>query len=223
MSQAPDAMSAELPGRSFSWREAWTNALTRPSVATFEELAGDPRATAGRAYLWIAAASIIGVLVQIVLVYVQIQDLILPGYSSLVLSSMMTTAVGLVVASLVAFLIASGAAHLVARLLGGRGTYSALAFAYASYSAPLTLINYVLGGLPLGVLLNCVTVATGLYALVLAVTAVRAVHQIDTGKAIVAALAIPFLFVCLAVGIIVLLAILGPAVGNIFSEIISNV
>ena len=223
MSQEPGALPASPPARSFSWREAWTSALFQPSVATFEELASDPAATGGRAYLWVIVANIIGVLVQIALIYIQIQQFIEPGFSGFVLSTLLTTGVGVAVASLVGFFIASGVTHLIARLLGGRGTYSVLAFAYASYSAPLTLVNYVLGGLPLGVLLNCVTIATGLYALVLAVTAVRAVHQLDTGKAIVAVLAIPLLFLCLAVGIIVMLAILGPSIGNIFSEIISNV
>ena len=61
------------------------------------------------------------------------------------------------------------------------------------------------------------------YALVLQIIAIRAVFGFGWGKAIVAAWVVPLALVaCLAIVAISMLVLLGPAVGNVFSNIVEQ-
>jgi hypothetical protein len=60
--------------------------------------------------------------------------------------------------------------------------------------------------------------------LLLTIVATKAVYQIGYGQALMASLVVPIGGVILvACGTIVLLALLGPAIGNIFSEIVITI
>jgi hypothetical protein len=84
----------------------------------------------------------------------------------------------------VVFLIISvGLQHLVARAIGGKGIFDDLVYASAAFAAPLSLISAALGMVPL---LGCFSIFLGLYALGLSVIAIKAVHRLDTGRAIIA-------------------------------------
>ena len=67
-------------------------------------------------------------------------------------------------------------------------------YAYASFTAPLSLISAAMGLIPV---IGCAGLFLGLYQLVLNVIAVKAVHQVDTGRAILAVFWwIPLLCIC---------------------------
>ncbi|HKZ87251.1 MAG TPA: YIP1 family protein [Anaerolineae bacterium] len=214
MSQEPGALPASEPGRSLSWSEAWLAALTRPSVAAYEELARDPNATTNRAYLWIIVSLLIGAVIQ-GLVFLLIPDTAMAGLG---LTTLFCVAV---VGGVIGFFIWSIITQGIARVLEGTGTYAQLVYALAAYTAPLYIINSVLAYIPL---LNCLSIVTGIYAIVLNVIAVKAVHQFSWGRAIAASFILWLgLFALAACLVIVVLAILGPAIGNIFSNIVNEI
>jgi hypothetical protein len=81
--------------------------------------------------------------------------------------------------------------NIMARLLGGQGTYSQLIYAEATFYAPLLLISSILSLIPYVWLL---TYPLALYELILSVRAIKAVHQFGWGKAIISSLALLILF-----------------------------
>jgi hypothetical protein len=208
---------------SFPWYQVWMNALTRPSVATYEELVRDPKAASGRAFLWIFLTSLIGYL------FLMLGQLAGLGVSSMFGNAQMTRAGGggfLVLAcqspiaavmSVVGLAISAGITQLIARALGGTGSFSKLVYAFAAYLAPLSLISGVLGVIPF---INLLTIPLGFYGIVLNVIAVKAVNQFGWGKAVLSSFVIfAAILVFVAIIVIVILALLGPVMGNIFQNI----
>ena len=106
-------------------------------------------------------------------------------------------------------------------LLGGTGTYAKLAYAFAAYLAPLTLVSSFISAIPL---VNCLTLPIAIYGIVLNVIAVKAVHQFGWGKALASSvLVFAGILLVVAVGVIVILALLGPAIGTVFSNIVEGI
>ncbi len=207
-----------------SWIDVWKSALTRPVVATFEAIARNPNATSNRAYRWIFVAYVIGAVVQVVAVQLLVRTVPTGGLPSGAILGATSVCVAIFIPFLAVLGFAIGAAitNWLARRLGGTGTYSQLIYAYAAYGAPLALITFVLGAVPIS-FLNSLNLGLGIYGAVLQVVALKAVHQIGWGRAIASAFGILLLFVGVACGVVVILAILGPSIGNIFSNIVSNI
>ncbi len=71
--------------------------------------------------------------------------------------------------------------------------------------------------------MNYLGFIVGIYGLVLNIMAVKAVHQLDWGRAIASSAVIWVgLLCCVSVVIIAVLTLLGPSIGNVFSNIIEN-
>jgi hypothetical protein len=166
-------------------------ALTRPSVATFECLLREPNATPRRAYTWIAVTALVAYLLSWLLSAIWVGSLgggtLAENLEGVALHSVCGAAVA-PVAAVLGFIISVGLTHAVAGVLGGTGTYSELAYSYAAYQAPLALITAVLSASPY---LSYLSYAISLYLIILNVLAVKAVHGFGTGKAIVCALVLP--------------------------------
>ncbi len=75
--------------------------------------------------------------------------------------------------------------QLFAHVLGGTGTYSKTVYALGTFNAPTTIIASLLLLVPYGLWINA---AFGVYWVILTAIAVKAVHQFEWRKAIVAAL-----------------------------------
>jgi hypothetical protein len=99
------------------------------------------------------------------------------------------------------FFVMAGLVYLVARMLGGGGTFLEHAYLLALAYVPLQMIASVMGLVP--VLGGLVAAAVIIYMLVLIVMAISAAHRLTIGSSIVAAV----LPVLVAVVVIVLLAI----------------
>jgi hypothetical protein len=108
-------------------------------------------------------------------------------------------------ASLLVFAVGTTLIQLLARALGGTGTYDQLTYATAAYGAPLILLGTPLSAMPYGGLFN---IALGLYQLALLMVAVRAIHRLSWGKAAIpSAIALVFWAGLFALGVIVLTAV----------------
>lgn len=187
MSQEIGSPSTVPPAPSHSWREVWSNALMRPSVATYEGFANDPNGTSRRAYNWIFVS---GLIVAVIVAFLQATEKPKGPLSPEEALSAGRASVGMIclvpataAAGVLGFALVTGITQLVAKILGGSGTYSKLAYATAAYSAPLSLLTTALGAIPY---VGYVTTPLGwIYGLVLNVIAVKAVNKFGWGKAIV--------------------------------------
>ncbi len=210
-----------------SWSEAWIKALTRPNLESYEEIANSSSVNTNTALTWVFVATLIGFVVEIVaaLVFNTGQTGYYAGGATLTNTtgssfiSLCCAPVGAIIA-VVVFAIVNGITHLIARALGGTGKYEQLVYTVGAYSAPLTIISAVLYSIPCVGLFNIVL---GIYGIVLNVIAVKAVHRFGWGQAILSSIAIWIILVIfVAVVVIVVLALLGPSIGNIFSNITTN-
>ena len=131
-----------------SWINIWVDALTKPSVDTFERLTDDPHATIRRAFIWMfitgALGAIVSALVNLGLTAGSGAEGIL-GFSSLILICLVPVGGLLAVLGLI---ISAGITQAIATVLGGEGSFSKLAYAYASYAAPLSLVSGALSSIP---------------------------------------------------------------------------
>ncbi|MEP7289019.1 MAG: YIP1 family protein [Chloroflexota bacterium] len=208
-------------GPRLSWSDAWAKALTQPSVESFEEIANSTPESNNTAYLWIFVVSIISSIIRAALSTAFASSLgstqqyaYSPG-TTIITGLICSPVIGAI--SVLFFAIYIGITQAIAGALDGTGSYRKLLYTAAAYAAPLSLVTAVLGSIPL---VNCLTLPLGLYSIYLNVLSVKAVNQFGWGKAILSSFVIWIVVVVLiAVVIIVILAILGPSIGEIFSNI----
>lgn len=213
--------------KSYSWSQVWLHALTRPSVETFERLINDPKASSNRGYGWVFICSTIGYVIVFLIPWVfgnPIESSPISGLNGPPLHTVSTiwlVCCAPIVGALAVLVIAvqAGLTQLITRMLGGTGSYSRLAYAFATYTAPLTIVTTVTYAIPY---LNlCLAPLLAIYTLVLMVIAINAVNQFGWGKSIASAIIIPVVIIILVACItIVFLTLLAPAIGDVFSEII---
>jgi Yip1-like protein len=158
------------------WGGVWLAALAQPSAAAYRGLARQPGATARRAYTWICASSLVASAISALA-----QMAHKPSLDTGLLLAVPIPAVVAVLYWAALAVCTQG----VARLMRGAGTYQQLVYAFAMFSAPLTLLVGLLALIPWSGLL---LVGVYLYWLALYTIAVRAVHQFSRARAIVAAL-----------------------------------
>jgi hypothetical protein len=213
MTQNIETSNNVQPGRTLSWYEVWIQAFTQPSVATYQALVQDPQASPKRAYIWIGLSVLAGAFITSVGTWLWTGAVL--GLERTREADMLCGPLIAVVMTVLFIAMVAGGANLIARLFGGEGTYSALVYAFAAYTAPLSLISGVLGAIPsigafLALLLGC-------YALVLSVIAVKAVYKFEWWKAIVTlVLALPGIVVIVAFVVIMVLVFLGPLIQAMF-------
>ncbi|MCK5319696.1 MAG: hypothetical protein KAJ55_17420 [Anaerolineales bacterium] len=229
MSQEVAPPPSMQPAASQPWSEVWISAITRPSVENYEDFISYPDATANRGYKWIfiagLVASILGLLLNLAITSLfgegtpdpySLTSLFGGSIIFLVCLAPITAILGVV-----GLMISAGITQFFAGALGGTGTYSKLAYAFAAYYAPLSIVTSLLSPIPF---LNCLAFPLGLYGIVLNVIANKAVNQLSWGKAIASSVVIIFgILALVAVCVIVILALLGPAIGNVFSTIITDI
>lgn len=224
-----ETIGPQRPRRSFSWSEVWVEALTKPSVETYEDIVADPGASASKAYTWVLIAAFISYVVTIIFSFFLNSILgvtglqqfsMLEGITSSILVVMCCAPV-LSILAVLGLVINAGISQFVAGILGGTGTYNELAYAFGAYLAPLTLITGVLGAIPY---LNCLSIFVALYGIVLNVIAIKAVNKFDWASAIISSVVV-VVGIIAVVGCVVLtfLSLLGPAIGDVFSNIILNI
>jgi hypothetical protein len=187
--QVPQAAHAppSYGGRSLTWSEIWVSALTRPSVATFERLLQDPSATMRRGYTWIAVIGLITFpswLVMLVTWSLTGAATVKRWDSVIILSAVVMS-----LSPVVGFISSSAITHIIASKLGGTGTYSHLAYVFATYQAPLWLLFLLVSMIPYGGKYG--TYAILFYGIVLSVLAVQAVHGFGLIRAIACVVIIP--------------------------------
>ncbi len=217
-----------------SFFQIWIDALTKPNEATFAELAASPNAKSSTAYLWV----FVGFLIEFFLSFLVPQRALGSMLSQYGISTGQQVGGGLVgtVVSLICgapilaligtlfFAIGVALVQWIAKMFGGRGTNAQLAYAWAAFAAPFSIVAGVfslLAAIPfVGLCFNILLFILSIYVIVLEVIAVKGVNQFGWGGALgavfIPGLVIGFLCACI---VIVSLMALGPVIGNVFSTI----
>ncbi len=220
MSELVDSQAPE----SFTWLDAWAHALTHPSAAGFQELLDDPAASTSRAFGFVAVAAGVGFLISTLLQLAfgtqtsSELSTLLPGVTFL--TSLVCGLPLAIVGSILGLVISAGIIQWIAGMLGGTGSFNKLAYAFACFSAPITLVTGILSSAPI---IFWLALPLSLYAIVLEVIATKAVNGFGYGKAVltlVIPLAVLLLLSCLLT--VAVLALLGPTIGNVFSNVIQT-
>jgi hypothetical protein len=84
------------------------------------------------------------------------------------------------------FLIGSAIYFLIAKVLGGEGSFERHTFALSTFTAPLLIVNGALGIIP--VLGACLSFVVYIYQIVLTYFAMKVAHNLTSGKALLVAL-----------------------------------
>lgn len=206
-------------GTGLTWSETWIKALTQPTVEAYEEIANDPGASSNKAYIWFGLSSAVSFFVSIA------TSLLFGNFGEDAVGGMFFALIcGVIILpfiSILMFAIMTGISQAIAGMLGGTGSFAKLIYTYAAYSAPLTLISTGLSVVPL---LGLLAIPLGFYGLFLNVLAVKAVNQFSWGKAVASSFIIfAIVLVSASIFVIVILALLGPAIGDVFSGILSDI
>lgn len=177
------------------WYQAWAGILRYPSVYNFEVLLLNPNAKRATAYRWLAAVGILANIPNIVLLVISVQELTgnpPPEALPLIWIGLITTLLLSALSAMVSLILAVAIQNIMAKLLGGQGTYTHLIYAEATFYAPLLLISSILSLIPYVWVLIYVL---DLYSFILTIRAIKAVHQFGWGKAIISSLAFVILVV----------------------------
>jgi hypothetical protein len=204
--------------------QTWTNVLTKPNEATFEAERQKPNANLTTAIIWIVIAGVILAVLSAISALIagfiggsasMLQPLLdqadLPPEVAAQLATMSAGGAGgafgtfcftLILAPL-GFLLGSGIHFLIAKLVGGTGSFEQQTYLMATFVAPLMIVSGVVGVIP--ILGGCVSFFIFIYQLVLTFLAIKVVHRLGTGSALVVTLAPAVIFLlcllCLFLGL----------------------
>lgn len=181
MNEELDVITA---GKSLSWIETWIKAVTRPSVATYEEIISDPLAGLRRAYTWMIVSSMIGLVIYITAGYLYSRDTLKvldEALGSMFLVFLCYVPLG-TLWILFQRVIYTGMSQFIAGLLGGKGEFAILFYAFAVFFAPISIIRSLIGSIPS---VRILSELFGLYEIFLSVIAVKAVQKFGWGRAMI--------------------------------------
>lgn len=206
MTHDPRSTSNPSVGSPPTWREVWIATLTRPSVTTFSNwLAREPNATARKGYTWVFLSTVVagGLFLLYTLAFADWGHLA----SNLGPLAGLLLCWGLALPLILVLGVAFNASltHLIARVLGGQGTYHQLAYCFSAYSAPLAFIGLIAIGLiswydlpDLWLLVFLAIIYT--IVMILSVLAVRAVYQFGWGKAVISVAPVMTVYLAIYLG-----------------------
>jgi hypothetical protein len=240
MSELSNEPMVPESGPPMSMIDTWMAAVTKPNEGTFARIAAQPGASASKAFLWVFVASLITSFASFIAQAASFggqmesfrrflppeiaRELPVGAAPSFGIGTIICGApIGAVFAVLF-FAIGVALVQWVAKLFGGTGSFDKLAYAFSAITVPYSVIAAVLaliGIIPfVGILTGLISLALGIYVIVLEVLAVKAVNGLDTGKAVGAVLLpglVIFLVICCC-AIVVGIA-MGSALGGVFDSI----
>lgn len=221
----PPPSRTELPDRSYAWYEVWWEVLSYRSVEAFEDLLRDPKATAGRAYLWVGISGLISSLIAVMLQSSAISNLLnspefqeLQGGSTLNFSAYLWAFMLCMVPmgaffSVLNLMISGAIQNFLAGMFGGTGKYASTVYLLGAISAPLSIISTVISVIPI---INCLAAGISIYSIMLNVRALMAAQQINSIKAL-GVILLPGLLVLFLLCIVA--AIFAPSMGEILQQL----
>lgn len=233
MSETPIPESPMPSSGSLSFFQTWVDALTKPREETYAAIAASPNAKAMTGYLWVFLTSIVSSIITLVVQGSTIRNQLGQaglgeqqfggGFGGVALTVLCGTPL-LAILTTVFFAIFVAIVQWIAKMFGGQGTNDQLAYTLAAISAPYALVSsllVLLSAIPfVGLCFSIIAALGGIYAIVLAVMAVKAVNRFGWGPALgsyfIPGLVVLILCCCLAA---LVATVTGAALGNVFSTL----
>lgn len=207
------------PVQSRKWYQIWWDVWRHPSTESFKSLLSEPDHDAVRGLVWIGVVSLIVGFFGGLVYYFTLGNRVAGTYDPFIWVGCETVLTP--IAAVIGVLISTAMMHGAAKVLGGTGKWGDLAFCFCAIVAPNALIGgvltliilpfYQLGGLFFIPWL--ISIAFGIYVLILQVNAISAVENIGSGKAFLAII-LPGIILGL-LGVCCSLTVLIPAISNI--------
>jgi hypothetical protein len=197
--------------------QTWLDVLSKPEESTFREQ--HEKADLGTAFIWIGVATVVATVLQVFsavmfsligfgnnqMMQQMLQNADLPPEvaaqfaatgDSGVLAVATMACFGTLIGVPLGFLFSTGIYFLVAKLLGGTGSFEAQTYLLAAIVAPMTIITSFLGFIPF--LGGCLSFVLVIYQLVLFYFAIKVAHNFDSTKTVMVIL-IPVIVVFLCI------------------------
>lgn len=200
--------------------DIWIRAIkpglaTDKAVATYEVLLQEePNPTLGKGVKWVAVAGMIAGAIGgfLGLIFGVAQGVPAGG----LFVGWIVSVILVPIEAVIGFVIGSAILLAIAKALGGQGNLGSQSYVLAAAQAPMTIISVALGTIPVAG--DTFSGLAGIYAGWLGLIAMRAAHRYGWGKAVLTVL----MPVIVVIPIICLLLLLGPVVGNVFSNIVGG-
>lgn len=215
------AVESKPPSPSFRFFDVWLTALTSGKEREYQALLLDPHATQGRAYEWMAYIGLLsGLLLPVAVLtngvlnqpeFQQILGTVDPTMFLVILGG--AGAILSCISAVLGLMINGGVQFLIAKALGGGGTYTRTVYALGAYLAPITLISMIISVIPL---VNCLSIVISIYSIVLNVRALKAAHYMDTTRALMVVF-LPGILIFIILCLIGLFA--APVIGDMLPNI----
>lgn len=201
------------------WLRAVNPGLTPDkALATFEGILDDePNPTMGTALLWIAISGVIAAAISGILSL--ILGLVQGFPPGMVIPSLVSILIFIPIAQIIGFLIGSIILFGLSKVSGGQGTLQSQAYLIAAAQAPLGIVIAILAVIPT-VVGDIVSIGGIIYGGWLSLMALRTVHRYSAWRAL-SVILLPVLVI--SISVICLLALLGPAVGRVFENIVTDI
>ena len=127
----------------------------------------------------------------------------------------------------ISFYLSNGLMFVSAKILGGKGKFSGQVYLYSLFFLPLGLISSLASLFQLipivgSVIVYIVTAAIFILTILFTVRILKVAHSFTTGRALLTLL-IPFVLFLIPACVIGILVLLGPAVGGVFSNIVTEI
>lgn len=203
--------------------ETWLKVLTKPGEAVFQQERENPQATLTTALIWIVISAVVVAALGFISSFFLLNALgggggfdemlqqadmppeaqQLAPFFSTALATGLAGSLGVfsIILAPIAFLIGVAIWHVIASLLGGKGSFETYAYLLATFQAPLSIISALLGLIPLAA---CLSPLISIYQLVLIYFATKVAHDLSSGRALAVVLTpilvVFALVVCLLIG-----------------------
>ena len=216
--------------------QTWIKVLTNPREETFLEARQSPQANLKTAIIWIIVAGIIAAIFGAIGAGINsmlgiggdtmgsiLSNIDMPPEARHQLTGVLAgrvvgTGAGIFGALCgtffivpIFFLIGSVIYFAIAKMFGGDGDFEEQTYLLATFTAPITIVNAVIGIIPF--LGGCVTFFISIYQLVLTYFAIKASHNLTSGKALMTVLLPAFIiFLCVICGMVAfMVTVMGAA------------
>ena len=194
-------LNSSPAGESMPWYDVWMEVITHPSRESFRTILADPKSSPARAFIWVAILGAIFGVAQAVVIQVfgssLYQDLPDIGLAPFVLCLAIATPIF----SVIGLAINAAIYHGISLLLKGEGKYGDLVYTLGAIQAPISIVSLLISlitnavtasagsaGTPGTLCLVPLSLAIGIYTIVLQVMAIDTVEKFGTGKAVLTVL-----------------------------------
>ncbi len=192
-----DTISAQ-PATPRKWYQIWLHVWGNPGVESFDSILKEPDHSAGRGFTWIAVVSLISAVVLSFGTVALLQSAAPNIWGNFFLTFICQVILTPIFA-VIGLIISTGIYHLLSRLFSSTGTWSDLVFCMSAVAAPSSVIGSIVtlpfflftnlySPSPLSIFIivvaGLISLAFGIYVIILNVNAIRAAEQIGTAQAI---------------------------------------